>query len=229
MRLTTRFVALALVAATACGGNDAAPSQSVPTRDITVERAIKVARAGVLRAIDLPGWKHEAGTGDGTGTGGGGELSCLRFEDHLGEHASSLTKGRVLVGSFAGVAETTAATAREMAFFRSPEFRDCFERFVNANFAEERLAVVKYASRPASIRVRNADDATALSIRMTMGKFSRTVPARAWFLGASTGHATLFLLVIAVDAEPPSLARLTALLTRAVGRARAAERRPGTL
>jgi hypothetical protein len=227
MRLPTTFVALALVAASACGGDGTTP-QAAPTRDITVERAIRVARAGVLRAADLPGWKHEAGEGEGTGISGDG-LSCLRLEDHLGEHDASFARGRVLLASWAGTAETAAVTAREIAFVRSAEFRECFERVVNAILAEDRLAVVTYASRPAVITVRHADDVTAVSIRMTLEKLGAKVPARAWFLGASTGHATLFLLVLGVKAETPSLARLTALLTKAVARARAAEREPGAL
>lgn len=232
MRLTTTFVALALVAATACGGNDAAPPQAAPTRDITVERAIKIARAGVLRAADLPGYTVTVGKGDGTDTGGGGiggYGTCLRFEQHLGYHDATFKKGFVNVSSLGGAAATVATTEKEMAFLAGPEFEDCYERFLNGVWAQLRIAVVKYVSRQVAIRVRGADEATAVSARITLERRGVKIPTRAYFAAASTGHATVILLAFGLGKEePPSLDRLTALLTRAVSRASAAERRPGT-
>ncbi|HWL36398.1 MAG TPA: hypothetical protein VNQ77_09400 [Frankiaceae bacterium] len=231
MRLTARFVALALVTATACGGNDAAPPRAAPTQDITVERAVRIARAAVLRAADLPGYKASAAEGDGTEDGGsGGYGTCLRFEDHLGNHSATFKKGTVTVSSFGGAAATAATTEKELAYLAGPDFADCFERFLNGLLSGARIAVVKYASRQVPLRVRGADEATALSVRFTMEKYGARFPSRAFFAAASTGHATSFVMAFGAGKEqPPSLDRLTALLTRAVGRARAAERRPGTL
>ncbi|HVF03766.1 MAG TPA: hypothetical protein VNA20_02900 [Frankiaceae bacterium] len=210
------FLAVLLVA-TACA-RPAPPA--VPAQEVDGTTAHRIVRAAVLRDADLPGYTRDTDEASRAGRVG----SCLtQGAAPITDRSTAFDRGGVQIVSGAAVARTLAAVREEEAFMRD-EFPQCFERFLTFVFAQADLTVTKYRSTPFRVRVPRADATFGYRIDMTARANGRSVPVSAAAVAATAGHTELLLVTSAVRAPLPDRARLTALLTKMVTRARAAER-----
>jgi hypothetical protein len=222
---------LALVAGCGRGTPGAAPSTAPPKPTISRAKARALVTAGTLRPGDLPGYHAERGTGTDVSpspgaidfgreldrcVGGAGQSAA--FVDGPGV---AFTKGDLEIDSQVSVARTVPAAVADTAAFVSPKTAECLEKVFTSAFAYQKIVLTHFSARQAHPVIRGSDQTIGLRIRFTITK-DRSVVLRLVMLGSRVGQAEVSLVATAVGTALPSDATLTALLTRATKRVRAA-------
>lgn len=212
---------LLLLAVTACGGERDEPPQAAPSPTITVERARAVAKAGVLKPADVPGYRVPDDGRRAEGIRGG---TCLRGQLRpLASESAVYQKGTTRITSGVDVAQTRAAANAHVAYFASEEFPPCLERVLMADFANEQFSVTGYKASEFPVRVPGATVTFGYLVRMTAKRDGGRAPLTVYYVGAARGHAEAAVLATSAGADVFSPAKVTALLATSLKRAAAKE------
>ena len=211
------LTALLLAAVTACGGGGSPSPAASP--DVSAAQAERLVKAGLLRPADVPGYRREPASSDEPDSGG----TCLRDPETVAEGDASYARGGVLVVSDVYVTPRAASAAGFAAYVADDDTMDCLRRALVARLTTSDQTFT--ARDPARFRVsvRGADAsygyAVALAGTRDDGRKGRLSVLS---VGATTGPAIVEVTALGAPDRLPSRARLTALLSRAVARVRAA-------
>jgi hypothetical protein len=229
MRGHVVLLALALLAP-ACGDADPKPVAKPPAT-ITVDEAIAVAKAGLLRKADLPGWRADKPDPENPDDALEAESyrSCFRDGESLADRGIGFSRGdlardRQLLGieSDVTVVRNPDQTRSDLAYVGTADFRDCLEQAFQAVLADEKISAPHSTIRPLAVRVPGATGATAFVLRMVAEYEQRRLPLRITVVFAGTGEAEVVVIGMAFNTALPSTARLVALTAKSVKRTKTA-------
>jgi hypothetical protein len=233
MRLHHRPTVLAVVAAAvlvltaACGGGSKKDSATPSPTALSKAQAESLAKAAVLTAADMPGYKAEEQTKDPDDEADDKRLAaCLGTTKptYLAENAGlTFTKGELEVDSSADVAPSVAAAKAELAAFRSDKLKGCLRSEFEKLLADSRGTITKFEVTPTPITVTGADDSFAFRFELGASVSGQQLRFTGFDLGALVGQVEPE--ISSFDPSGSSAFTLdqgVALLQKAVDRTRAA-------
>jgi hypothetical protein len=234
MRTSHRPVALAVVAAAllvltaACGGGGSKKSSSNPTpAPLTTAKAQALAKAAVLTAADMPGYKAEESKDDPNDKATDQRIAaCLGTTKptYLAENPGmTFTKGDLEVDSSADVAPSVATAKAEVAAFTSPKLKDCVKQEFAKLLADSHGVITAFEITPQSSTVTGADETFAYTFDLRASVAGQQLHFNGLDVGALVGQVEVDLSVFDQSGSSTfTVEQANALLQRAVDRTKAA-------
>gem|GEM_PF-3374907 len=243
--MSPRSLVLALCAAvalTGCGGNSSQPSTTSTTASakaavtpvaLTLEKAKILAAAAVLTEADLPGYTTKAQTHDASN-----DVLDAKMATCLGVTASTyltrnfgtaFSKGELEIDSSADVATTVAEAKKQLAEMTNSKAPACLKSQLTAVLASSGFTVTSFSAQHASVTIPGSDVAFMYTMALTGTVQGRNIELRGFNAGSLVGQVEVGVSVFAPSATSFTLEQMTALLTKATERTKAASASTQTL
>jgi len=228
VHVARRAAAFAVALAAGCASAPAPAPAPPPEAPIAGSRAIALAKAGMLVAADLPGWKpaKPPPTTPAESAAERDFWTCMGRppRTYAATQATDFTKGQLAIASSVDVAPTLARADDDIADWHNPAHVDCLERLTGATADLPPGVTISVSGKPVPVSVPGAEGSFGYVITLTAKFGVRTAALTVVELGARVGHAEVRITAGGTEpgVAPPPTATLVGLLSRAVGRVRKA-------
>lgn len=214
-----------------CGGSSKGSpvtktSPSPTAAPLTAATAKALAAAGVLTKADLPGYTTAAQEHDASDDQTDAALAaCLGVPTptYLArDFGTAFTKGELEIDSSVDIATTAAAAKDELTAYTSAKAPTCVKQTLTAVLAKSGITVTSFTATPQPVTVSGSDTSFGYALTLAGTTQGQTINLSGYEAGALVGQAEVSLSTIASSQDAITLPQVTALLTTAVGRVRAA-------
>jgi hypothetical protein len=200
--LKQAVIALALAAV-------AVPLAAVPASAATSSaRALQLAQAGMLSAVDLPGWtvvSSGSGLNEGSGSAPSDGFTCsgIKTVPMLAGSKSEFSNGASLVITGASVASSSAVAKSAFKSAKSARVLSCLKQHWQSSLKTDGITSISVDR--ATAKVAGADDSTALRVTFKGKMHGVKVTLDEYFVQERVGQTEITVMTQKVNSGFPSL------------------------